>query len=66
MQLERKEGVQLIMSTPFSVIKRARAAGLWISSSVVMAMVMPWARGMNSSMMDTSKVMAARARETEA
>ena len=64
MMLDRKEGVQVIMSTPCSVMNLARAAGLWISSSVAMQMVMPWQRGMNSSMTDTSKVIAARARDT--
>ena len=62
--LLRKEGVQLITSTRFPVISLASAAGLWISSSVAMQMVMPPDSGMNSSMTDTSKVMAARARDT--
>lgn len=64
MQLDRNDGVQLITSTWFSAMNFASAAGLWISSSVVMAMVMPWDSGMNSSMTDTSKVIAASARET--
>lgn len=52
------------MSAPVFLIVSTSSIGLWISSSVAMQTVLPWYRGIISSMMETSKVMAARARKT--
>ena len=64
--LDKNEGVQVMKSTPFASMSLASATGSWISSSVAMQTVMPLHRGMNSSMTEMSKVMAASASDTEA